>query len=86
MMGRASDIQIEQNNYKEGLVTLVKLFWYLRDFSIMLINNIVLLGMLIFIFMFEIFSFFAVCYRDRCNDLTHKLHGEFCMHHMLAPH
>ena len=60
MMGRASDIQIEQNIHKEGLVTLVKLFWYLRDFSIMLINNIVLLGMLIFIFMFEIFPFFAV--------------------------
>ena len=50
MMGRASDIQIEQNIHKEGLVTLVKLFWYLRDFSTMLINNIVLLGMLIFIF------------------------------------
>ena len=56
-MGMASDIQIEQNIYKEGLVTLVKLLWYLRDFSIMLINKIVLLGMLIF--MFERF-FFAV--------------------------
>ena len=42
MMGRASDIQIEQNIHKEWLVTLVKSFWYLRDFLIMLINNIVL--------------------------------------------
>ena len=36
MMGRASDIQIEQNIHKEGLVPLVKLFWYLRDFSIII--------------------------------------------------
>ena len=36
MMGRASDIQIEQNIHKEGLVLLVKLFWYLRDFIIII--------------------------------------------------